>query len=320
MNSKGLEKQTVNTVRHRVKRALKILGYPFTVEELNDVMCRVHLAYQGADYLIDINEGDYIRLQLIDGTYAEFDDIEEFSRLRRAINEVNWKSSVTIVYTLLEEEQEVLLSYLAFALAIPQIPCFDKYLEYELNQFYCAQQKVWYELKKLRRAEDQIREELSLPPDEYNYHRMSIMKQKDETQDFFLETLEEMGCHYRVDEENNIILISYKNRHFLSHVHCGLHEILLLCRDWASVDLNDINEVMNMKQAVNIVNSKEHVISYYEKDDDDYELKVSSKTLFYFSSQIKDPKNYLRTKFDDFIDVQQSIDIELEEMRKEVQD
>ena len=114
--------------------------------------------------------------------------------------------------------------------------------------------------------------------------------------------------------------IEYKNRHFLSHVHCGLREILLFCRDWASVDLNDIDEVMNMKQAVNIVNSKEHVISYYEKDDDDYELKVSSKTLFYFSSQIKDPKNYLRMKFDDFIDVQQSIDIELEEMRKEFQD
>ena len=36
------------------------------------------------------------------------------------------------------------------------------------------------ELKKLRRAEDQIREELFLPPDEYKYHRMSIMKQKDE--------------------------------------------------------------------------------------------------------------------------------------------
>lgn len=78
MNSKGLEKQTVNTVRHRVMRALKILGYPFTVEELNDVMCRVHLAYQGEDYLIDIDDSDYIRLQLIDGTYAEFDDIEEF--------------------------------------------------------------------------------------------------------------------------------------------------------------------------------------------------------------------------------------------------
>ena len=317
MNRKELEKQTINTVRHRVERALRLLGYPFSVEELHDEMYRIHLAYQGEDYFIDIDESDYIRLQLIDGTYAKVDDVEEFSRLRRAINEANWRSSVTIVYTLLEEEQEVLLNYQAFALAIPQIPLFDKYLEQELDQFYYAQQNVWYELKKIRRAEDQLREELSLSPDEYNYNIRNDMKQKDETQDLFLETLEEMGCLYKVDEECNIIMISYKNESFLSHVQCESFEILLLCRDWASVDLNDINEVMNMKQAVNIVNSKGHLTTYYKNDYDSHELLVSSKEVIYFCSHIKDQKNYLRSKFDDFIDVQQIIEIEMEELRKD---
>ena len=44
-------------------------------------------------------------MQLIDGTYAMADNVEEFSRLRRAVNEANWESSVTIVYTISEEEK-----------------------------------------------------------------------------------------------------------------------------------------------------------------------------------------------------------------------
>ena len=317
MNSKELEKQTINTVRHRVERALRLLGYPFSVEELRDGRFRIHLAYQGEDFLIDIDESDYIRMQLIDGTYAKTDDVEEVSRLRRAINEANWKSSVTIVYTLLEEEQEVLLNYQAFALAIPQIPSFDKYLEYELDQFYFAQMKVWYELKKLKRAEDQLRKELFLSPDEYENKTIENMKKKDETQDLFLETLDEMGCPYRIDEELNCIFFNYKTECFLAHVQYDMSEILLLCRSWESVDLDDIDEVMRMKQAVNIANDKGYVMTSYANDYDSHELLLSSKEVIYFSSHIKDRKNYLRTKFDDFIDAQQIIEIEMEELRKD---
>lgn len=317
MNSKELEKQTINTVRHRVERALRLLGYPFSVEELRDGRFRIHLAYQGEDFLIDIDESDYIRMQLIDGTYAKTDDVEEVSRLRRAINEANWKSSVTIVYTLLEEEQEVLLNYQAFALAIPQIPSFDKYLEYELDQFYFAQMKVWYELKKLKRAEDQLRKELFLSPDEYENKTIENMKKKDETQDLFLETLDEMGCPYRIDEELNCIFFNYKKECFLAHVQYKMSEILLLCRSWESVDLNDIDEVMRMKQAVNIANDKGYVMTSYTNDYDSHELLLSSKEVIYFSSHIKDRKNYLRSKFDDFIDAQQIIEIEMEELRKD---
>lgn len=317
MDYKKIERHTLNSVRHRVERALKIMGYPFSIEDLHDDECRIHLAYQGADFLIDIDERDYIRMQLIDGTYALVEDIEEFSRVRRAINEANWNSSVTIVYTILEEEQELLLNYQFYALAIPQIPCFDKYLEYELDQFYDAQLKVWYELKKMKREEDQIKQELSLPPDEYDKHRLDFMKQKDETQDLFLKTLEEMGCLYSIDEEYNFILFEYKNQHFISHVNCELCEIIIYCRDWESVDLNDINEVMHMKQAVNIANSKGRLTTYFKNDYESYELVVSSSTDIYFSSQIKDRKNYLRNKFDDFIDVQQIIQIEMETLRAE---
>ena len=71
----------------------------------------------------------------------------------------------------------------------------------------------------MKREEDQLKQELSLPYDDNDKHRLDFMKQKDETQDLFLETLEEMGCPYSIDEEYNFILFEYKNVHFLSHVY-----------------------------------------------------------------------------------------------------
>lgn len=305
------------SARYLVERALKIMGYPFSVEERQDGSCRVNLAYQGADFFIFIDNSDYVRLQMIDGTYCMAEDVEEFSRLKRSVNEANWKSSVTIVYTILEDSQEVLLNFSSFALAIPQIPLFDNYLETELDQFFFAQEKVWLEMSKMKRLENQLREELLLSPDEYDNKRIEIMKQKDETQDLFLETLDEMGCPYKIDEEINCILLNYKKVGFIAHVQYETSEILLACRGWESVDLNDIDEVMRMKQAVNVANEKGFVMTAYENDYDRHELLVSSKKVIYFCSHIKDRKNYLRAKLDDFIDVQQIIEIEMEELRKD---
>lgn len=135
---------TYDTVRHRVDRALNLMGYPFHVEISRDNFCRFKLAFQGADFFVEVFGGDYIRLQLIDGVYAYVDDVEEFSLLRRAVNEANWFSTVTIVYTVLDDNQ-VLINYQSFALAISQIPSFDKYLEYEISQFFFAQKRLWLE-------------------------------------------------------------------------------------------------------------------------------------------------------------------------------
>ena len=171
---------TYNTVRHRVERALKLMGYPFHVEVCHDDFCRFRLSFQGEDFFVEVFDGDYIRIQLIDGVYAYVDDVEEFSLLRRAVNEANWISTVTIVYTVLDDNV-VIINYQTFVLAISQIPCFDKYLEYEISQFYFAQKKLWLEMKKLRMAEDRIRNTKSVPfDDDYRNKTKEYMKMKDE--------------------------------------------------------------------------------------------------------------------------------------------
>ena len=72
-----------------------------------------------------------------------------------------------------------------------------------------------------------------------------------------------------------------------------------------------------MKRLSNIANDKGYVMTSYTNDYDSHELLVSSKKVIYFCSHIKDRKNYLRAKLDDFIEVQQIVEIEMEELRED---
>ena len=108
MGSKVLEKIKFNTARYMVETALKKMGYPYSIEEFDDGSSRVCVAYQGDYFYICMDEGKFICIQLFAGPYADVDDVEDFSRLRRAINKANRNSPVTIVYTILEEEPTIL--------------------------------------------------------------------------------------------------------------------------------------------------------------------------------------------------------------------
>lgn len=303
---------TYNTVRHRVERALKLMGYPFHVEVCHDDFCRFRLSFQGEDFFVEVFDGDYIRIQLIDGVYAYVDDVEEFSLLRRAVNEANWISTVTIVYTVLDDNV-VIINYQTFVLAISQIPCFDKYLEYEISQFYFAQKKLWLEMKKLRMAEDRIRNAKSIPvDDDYRNKTKEYMKMKDENYKLFLDTIIDMGCPCDEDEKLGVIPFMYKNDEFVAKVFADTCEVTVFCNNWKSVDLNDIDEIIKLKQAVNTANAKGLCTTYYKNEEGIFKLLVSSYNSFYFSSHIDDKINYLRSKFDEFIDAQQVIQLEME--------
>lgn len=311
---------TYDTVRHRVDRALNLMGYPFHVEISRDNFCRFKLAFQGADFFVEVFGGDYIRLQLIDGVYAYVDDVEEFSLLRRAVNEANWFSTVTIVYTVLDDNQ-VLINYQSFALAISQIPNFDKYLEYEVSQFFFAQKRLWLELSKLRMAENRIINTKSIPvDDDYRIKTKEYMKLKDENYQLFLDTLIDMGCPCDEDEKLGLIPFMYKNEEFVAKVLVDACEVMVFCNKWESVDLKDIDKVIKMKQAVNTANSHSSWTTYYKNEEDDFKLLLTSHITFYFSSHVKDKFNYLRSKFDEFFDAQQIIQFEMETMEAKTND
>lgn len=80
-------------------------------------------------------------------------DIDEFSRLRKAVNESNLNNSVTAVYTIDKESSTVNVHSKSVILFIPQIPDIENYLRLELNEFFRVHNAMNSEMNKLRETE-----------------------------------------------------------------------------------------------------------------------------------------------------------------------
>ena len=263
-----------------------------------------------------MGEGKFIRILLFDGPYADVDDVEDFSRLRRAINKTNWDSLVTIVYTIIQDEQVVHVDMKSNVFVSSKMLSFDKYLKSELDKFYEAQTILLLELKKLEGKEKKLKEDMRLLHYDYDNDTTEIMAQISENQELFLDTLTEIGCPYEIYEYKNIIIFCYKNVFFMAHVLSDEPEIAIFCKDWESADLNDIDEVMRMKQAVNLVNNSCSISTVYNNDYDRYKLLISSSCQIYFTSHIQDRINYLRVKLNMMLSVQQDFQLEMEALRE----
>ena len=85
-------------------------------------------------------------------------DVDEFSRLRKAINLSNLNNCVTTIYTIDEEGKNVDVHCKSTVLLIPQIPEIDNYLRIELNEFFRAHQFVGNEMVKLREKEEAVKQ------------------------------------------------------------------------------------------------------------------------------------------------------------------
>ena len=122
-------------------------------EEENDN--RIYFAYQGESFMVDAsNENRYIHVWDTHWGHVELCDIDELSRLKKAINSSNLNTAVTTVYTIDEVGHNVDVHCKSVILFIPQIPDIENYLRVELNEFFRAHQYVGNEMAKQREAEN----------------------------------------------------------------------------------------------------------------------------------------------------------------------
>ena len=116
---------------------------------------RIFFAYQGEHFfVIATNEMQCIHIYDTHWGHVELYDIDEFARLKRAINESNLKNSVTTVYTIDEAGSNVDVHCKFCMLYVPQIPDVENYLRWALNEFFRAHQHVGNEMAKLREKEN----------------------------------------------------------------------------------------------------------------------------------------------------------------------
>lgn len=129
--------------------------YELAEEEDDD---RIFFAYQGEHFFASANnEGLYVHIFDPCWGHVELYDIDEFARLKKAINGSNLNNSVMTVYTIDEAGSNVDVHCKSTILFIPQIPNLEGYLRLELDEFFRAHQYVGNEMLKLKEQEESVK-------------------------------------------------------------------------------------------------------------------------------------------------------------------
>ena len=144
--------KTVGT-RDLFLETLTKIGCQYQIGEGEDN--RIYFAYQGENFFANAtNDCAYVHVYDTNWEHVELYDIDELSRMKRAINTANLNAPVTTIYTIDEDGQNMdVHSRMSFPF-IHQMPNLEDYLRVELNSFFRAHQLVGTEMMKLREKED----------------------------------------------------------------------------------------------------------------------------------------------------------------------
>jgi len=115
---------------------------------------RIFFAYQGEHFFADTtNDIMYVHLWDTHWGHVDLCDIDEVSRLRKAINTSNLNTAVTTVFTIDEEGKNLDVHSKSTIPFISSMPNLEDYLKVELNEFFRSHQMVGNEMHKLREQE-----------------------------------------------------------------------------------------------------------------------------------------------------------------------
>lgn len=126
------------------------IGCQYEFGEGDDII----FGYQGERFIVRANNNNYfIHIYDTFWGHVELYNVEDLSRLKKAINESNLNNSVTAVYTVNEAGGTVELHSKTAILFISEIPAIDDYLRMELNEFFRVHDTISIEMAKQREME-----------------------------------------------------------------------------------------------------------------------------------------------------------------------
>lgn len=114
---------------------------------------RIRFDYQGIVFLMEaIDECLFVNLIWPwCYSFSKF-DIDEFSRVRQVINEVNMQGTVTVFYGI-SDSDEVAVHIKKHFLLVPQIPHLENYLKLMFDSFFRTARTLNLEIEKIRLQE-----------------------------------------------------------------------------------------------------------------------------------------------------------------------
>ena len=146
------EKQNIST-RDLCVEILRKLNCEVQFDEENEYT--MFFTYQGENFRIDTWK-DCLMIGIWDTWWGtvDLDDLDDVSRIRKAINTVNINSFLTMVYSIDQEGQHFAVHTKRQCLLVPQIPNIENYLAAMLAGFFDVQRSFKEELDKLRREDE----------------------------------------------------------------------------------------------------------------------------------------------------------------------
>ena len=149
--------KTENVVGTRVLflDVLTRIGCQYELGEKEDD--RIYFAYQGENFMVDThNDTPYVVIWDAYWESVELYDIEEMSRMKKAINYANFNTLASTIYTINEDGKTMDVhsrNMFAFYLQIPDI---ENFLRAQLNDFFKAHQYIGNEVLRLRTEEKKM--------------------------------------------------------------------------------------------------------------------------------------------------------------------
>ena len=152
LNLEKKEMEEKKGTRDLFLETLTKIGCQYEVSEDEDG--DINFGYQGEYFVVRTsNKVKYIQIYDTHWGSVELYDIDEFARLKKAINESNLRNSVTAVYTVNESGNTADVHCKSVILFIPEIPNIEDYLRLELNEYFRVHETVNLEMAKQREQE-----------------------------------------------------------------------------------------------------------------------------------------------------------------------
>lgn len=123
-----------------------------------------------------------------------------------------------------------------------------------------------------------------------------------QTRELVMDTLMQLNCQpqFSDDEEDKSIYFSYQGGNFHINASDGVAFIEIWFTWWHVGTLDDIDELSNIRKAINVLNINSSVTTMYSMDNENNKIGVHSKKNILFIKEIPHIQSYLASMLGDF--------------------
>ena len=150
--NKNMEENQNLSTRDLCAEVLRKLNCDVQFDEENEY--NMYFTYQGENFSVDTWENG-LMITIWDTWWGtvDLDDLDDVSRVRKAINNINVRQNLTLMYSVDEKGQKFAVHTKRQCLLIPQIPQIENYMAAMLTDFFDVQRSFKEEYDRLRLEE-----------------------------------------------------------------------------------------------------------------------------------------------------------------------